>query len=251
MQVAKKARTPTPPRKVQAPKRREQPRAPKAPADRSKLYLYGLGASGVIGLIVVVVVLALVVGKGGGKAAPTAAAASVMRAAGCTFTTVPSHRYPPGGGSLHISKITDKVTYNSYPPSSGYHYPSPAVWNEYSQPVNPKLVVHNQEHGGVIVWLGAKVSAADRQKVDQFYEESPNGIIVTPLADTFSGITYPPHKLLGSRIALTAWDAPSGVGKGIVSICPHVNLNAFAKFRDTFRGHGPEHFPVSILTPGS
>ena len=249
--MAKKARTPTPPRRVQAPKRRDQPRAPRAPVDRSKLYLYALGASGIVGLIVVIMVLALVVGRGGGKAASTAQAAKVMRAAGCTFTTFPSHRYPPGGGSLHMSKITDKVNYNSYPPSSGYHYPVPAIWGNYSEPVDPKRVVHNEEHGGVIVWYGTKISSADRQKIDQFYEESPNAIVVTPLVDTFSGITYPRHKPLGSRIALTAWDAPSGVGKGILSICPHVNLKAFEKFRDTFRGHGPEPFPVKILTPGS
>jgi hypothetical protein len=248
--VAKKARTPAPPRRVQAPQRRDQPRAPRTPVDRSKLYLYALGGSGIVALIAVVVVLAVVVGGGGGKAAPTAQAAKVMRAAGCTFATVPSHRYPPGK-SLHLSKLSDKVTYNSYPPSSGYHYPVPAIWGNYSEPVNPKLVVHNQEHGGVVVWYGTKISRADRQKIDQFYEQSPNAIVVTPLVDTFAGITYPAHKPLGSRIALTAWDAPSGVGKGIVSICPHVNLQAFDKFRDTFRGHGPEHFPVSILTPGS
>jgi len=250
--VAKKARTPTPPRKVQAPKRRDQPRAPKAPVDRSRLYLYAIGGSGIVGLVAVIIVLAVVVGGGGGgKPVSTAQVAAVMRAAGCTFTTVPSHRYPKGGGSLHISKITDKVTYNSYPSSSGYHFPTPAIWNEYSQPVNPKLVVHNEEHGGIVVWYGEKVSSANLRKIDQFYEESPNAIVVTPLVDTFPGITYPPHKPLGSRIALTAWDAPSGVGKGIVTICPRVNVKAFEKFRDAFRGHGPERFPVNILTPGS
>ena len=217
------------------------------------MYLYAIGGSGILGLIAVIVVLAVVVGRGGGgKPVGTAQMASVMRAAGCTFSTAPSHRYPPGK-SLHISSLSDHVTYNTYPPSSGYHYPTPAVWNEYSQPVNPKLVVHNLEHGAVVVWYGKNISRSNLQKIDQFYEESPNGIIVTPLVDTFPGITYPPHKQLGSRIALTAWDAPSGVGKGIVSICPSVNLKAFDKFRDTFRGHGPESNLISTATetPGT
>lgn len=248
--MAKKPRTPAPPRKVQAPKRRDQPRGPRGPVDRTRLYLYAIGGSGFLGLIAVVAVLAVVLGGGGGKAAPTEAVAKVMRAAGCSFTAVPSHRYPKGQ-PLHISKITDKVTYNSYPPSSGYHFPTPAIWGDYSQPINPKLVVHNEEHGGVVVWYGTKVSRANRQKIDQFYQESPNAMIVTPLVDTFPGITYPPHEPLGSRIALSAWDAPSGVGKGVVAICSNVNLEAFQKFRDTFRGHGPEPFPVKILTPGS
>ena len=252
MQVAKKARTPTPPRRVQAPQRREQPRAPRTPEDRSRLYLAGFAGSGVVALIAVIVVLVLVLGKGGGKPVGTAHAAAAMRAAGCTFTTVPSHRYPHGQ-SLHISSINDHVTYNSYPPSSGYHFPTPAIWDNYRQPANPKYVVHNLEHGAVVVWYGTKISPADRNKIDQFYNQSPNGIVVTPLVDTFSGITYPAHKLLGSKIALTAWDAPSGVGKGIVSICPNVNLKAFETFRDTFRGHGPESnlIPTSSETPGS
>jgi Protein of unknown function (DUF3105) len=235
---------------VQAPKRREQSRGATPAVDRARLYRYALGAAGLVAVIAVALVLALVVGKGS-SAPGTQQVAAVMRAAGCTFQTVPSHRYPKNGGPLHISSLADKVTYNSYPPSSGWHFPSPALWGDYSQPVNPKIAVHNQEHGGIVVWYGPKISEADRQKIDQFYQQSPNAILVTPLVETFPGITYPKHKPLGSRIALTAWVAPSGVGKGVVSICPSVNINAFDKFRDTFRGHGPEHFPVGILTPGS
>jgi hypothetical protein len=69
------------------------------------------------------------------KVVSTAQAAAVMRAAGCRFTTVPSHRYPHGQ-PLHINNLSDHVTYNSHPPSTGYHFNTPALWGNYSQPVD-------------------------------------------------------------------------------------------------------------------
>lgn len=58
--MAKKPRTPTPPRKVQAPQRREHARAsraPRVPEDRQRLFLYAFAAAGVIGLIVAISVI--------------------------------------------------------------------------------------------------------------------------------------------------------------------------------------------------
>jgi hypothetical protein len=244
--VAKKSRTPPPPRKVQAPKTRTDP---KKPTDRRR-YLVAIGA-GVAGLIALAVVLAVVLASGGGGSS-TASVGETMRAAGCSFTTVPSQPYPPGG-SLHIQNITDKVTYDTYPPSNGYHFPTPAIWSNYSQAVNPKRVVHNEEHGAVVVWYGPKTSAEDRQKIDEFYNESPNGMVVTPIENTAQGVTYPKHQPLGSKIALTAWVAPKGTGQGVLAICPSVNMKAFQTFRDAFRGKGPESYliPTSSETPGS
>jgi hypothetical protein len=238
--VAKKTRTPPPPRKVQAPKTRAQPRTTD---ERRRYYIWiGIAAAVLIGLAVALAVVLASGGSGGGLTS----LATTMRAAGCTFTTVTS-----SGDRNHLEKVTDKVTYNTYPPTSGPHYFEPARWGNYSDPVGPRQAVHNEEHGGVIIWYGRNISAADRQKITEFYDESPNAILVTPLAASTPGITYPPHKPLGSKIALSAWDAPKGAGQGVVAICPNVNLEAFAKFRDTVRGKGPEQFPVSSLEPGT
>ena len=58
--MAKKSRTPAPPRKVQAPQRREHARAQKKAApseDRQRLYLYAFAAAGLIGVLVAVIVI--------------------------------------------------------------------------------------------------------------------------------------------------------------------------------------------------
>ena len=74
-----------------------------------------------------------------------------------------------------------------------------------------------------------------------FYNESPNGMLGTP---------YP---ALGNKVAITAWTAPVGRhwARGTSPTCSTFNEAAFKKFRDAFRGKGPERFPVDSLTPGA
>jgi hypothetical protein len=241
--VAKKARTPAPPRPVQAPKRRVEPRQrPTVAPDRSRYWLIG----GIAAAVVVIGVVAGVLGTRGGGAADADAVAKAARAAGGTFQTVTSTK-----AALHISSFKTTVTYNSYPPTSGKHYYQPAVWGDYSQAVDPRQAVHNEEHGGIVIWYGPEISSATRQEITRFYDESPNAMLVTPLPDATPGTKLPPHKPLGSRIALTAWVGTSSDGHGYVMILPGFDEKVMKDFRDAFRGKGPERFPVSILTPGS
>jgi len=127
--------------------------------DRAKRILYGISAAGLVALAIVLIVL---VSGGGSNAAagnPQAIAAT-MHAAGCTLTTSPS-----SPSAQHIAKISDPVTYSTYPPTSGHHYYIPAIWGNYTQIVDPRVAVHNEEHGGIDIWVGPDVSAAERQKI--------------------------------------------------------------------------------------
>jgi hypothetical protein len=174
-----------------------------------------------------------------------------MRAAGCTLKT--SIAAAPG---QHISDFKQSVTYSTYPPVSGFHYYIPPIWGNYSQTVDPRQAVHAEEHGGVVIWVGPKVSAAERQKVTDFYDESPDAILVTPIENTAQGVKYPAHPPPDSKIYLTAWTAEikNGnitSGNNVLATCLRFNEKAFAAFRDEFRGKGPERFPVSALTPGT
>lgn len=236
--MAKKSRTPPPPRKVQAPKRRA---APRTSSEQKKFYLLLAAASA--GLIGLAVALAFVASAGGGEV-DAKDVVPAMKAAGCTYRAVNSTE-----AALHVSKLDAEVEYNTFPPTSGFHYTAPAIWNDYSDPVNPRLLVHNMEHGGVVIWYGTKISPTERRKLTDFYGESPNAIVVTPLPDVkLPGVKFPPHEPLGSRIALTAWTRDD---KGHVAICPRFDEKAFATFRDAFRGKGPEPFPADQNRPGT
>ncbi|MBD2449999.1 DUF3105 domain-containing protein [Nostoc sp. FACHB-152] len=67
-------------------------------------------------------------------------------------TILPGFRFPDLG-QQHV-EVGTSVTYNSNnsnPPTSGPHYPYPAAWGIYVYPPADEFLVHNLEHGGVII----------------------------------------------------------------------------------------------------
>ena len=250
--MAKKVRAPDPPRKVQAPKVRQKHDVGGAGgfAMPSTNVLIGVGLAALVALVVVALVLFSGGGSGGGNVttADVAKVRAAVTAAGGTLVTKRAD-----AAQQHMSDPNQHVTYETFPPSSGIHNPTTSIWGNYRVPVDPRQAVHNLEHGGVAIWYGPEISAADRGALDAFYEDDPKGVIITPIPDPYPGVTYPKHDKLGSKIALTVWTAPEGGSeRGTVHIAtlPKFDERAFAAFRDTFRGKGPERFPVSQMLPG-
>jgi hypothetical protein len=209
---------------VQAPRRRGQ-RATYGFVPRKRVI-------GAVALVAVVagIAIAMAATRGGGSADPTAR----LAAAGCTLTTARAT------SRQHVTSPDAKIKYNTDPPSNGSHYYQPAIWDFYTTQANPVQVVHNEEHGGVILWWGRKVPQTTIDQLHSFYSSSPNGMLGTP---------YPS---LGSKVAITAWTAPpAGLGEGHAATCPTFNEMAFKAFRDAYRAKGPERFPLDTLTPGS
>ncbi|HZO50218.1 MAG TPA: DUF3105 domain-containing protein [Gaiellaceae bacterium] len=246
--MAKKARTPPPPPRPrqQGPRRRDT-RGPRRPLglDRRGL-LAGIAVGAVVAAVILVVVLTRG-GGGGGGAALSASELSTIRAAGCSVITRPPLP-PTHDANFHADSptLTTKVRWSTFPPSAGGHYATPAVWGFYRQPVNPRQVVHNEEHGGLIIWWGERVPAATVSKLEAFYNESPVSVLGTPIQG------------LDSKVALTAWTGdPSRYtrngyyGVGHVMTCTRFDEKAFALFRDAFRGKGPEGVPMEANRPGT
>ncbi len=243
MPPKKKPRTPPPPRRVQAPQQRSGT-AGDMGMEHRKL-LYAIAASGIVALAAVVIGIVAFGGAGGTKVNDKQVAAQ-MTAAGCSFKTV--NAYIPKGQGTHVNSLTAKLPWNTSPPSNGQHYPNWAVWGFYTTAVNPRMVVHNEEHGGVVLWWGSDVTPATVAKLNAFYREEPTGSFGTP---------YPK---LGSKVAITAWtgDPPryqhnGYYGQGHIGICPRYDAateKAFTAFRKAYRGHGPEGIPLSADAPG-
>jgi hypothetical protein len=77
--LAKKSRTPAPPKKVQAPQRRVEHRRPRTPEERRTLWLsIAFAASGLAAIAVVVAVFALTRNNGNGGSAPAAVSDSKL-----------------------------------------------------------------------------------------------------------------------------------------------------------------------------
>jgi uncharacterized protein DUF3105 len=219
----KKSRTPAPPRPVQAPRRRVEARTPR----RTRIYLIALGA---LAVLLVTTLLAFTL-RGGSEDVKAALAEG-----GCARETFESQ------GQRHVETLPKGFKYNSVPATSGPHQPqplAPIVWGVYDEPVEEIKVVHNLEHGGVIVQYGPEVSAQAVRDIVAWYRDDPNGLVVAPLPPAL--LEEQPE--LSDEIALTAWT--------YLQTCKRFNEEAFSNFVDLHRGNGPERFPVSVLTPGS
>lgn len=237
----KKPRTPTPPRRVQAP----QQRTADETARQHRTALYALSGAGIVALVIVVI--AIVAFGGGSNKVNDKQVGTAMASAGCTFKSVPG--FLPAGQNMHTSDINKTpMPWNTSPPSNGQHYFDWAVWGFYTQPINPRMVVHNEEHGGVIAWWGPKVAQTTVAKLKAWYDEEPTGSFGTPYAS------------LGSKVAITAWTGdPSRYqrngyyGEGHIGICSTYTdqtKKAFEAFRKAYRGKGPEGIPLSSDAPG-
>ena len=228
--MAKKSRTPPPPRRVQAPRQRK----PEAPPGRRRRQLLLVGGALGVAAIAAGAVVAYIVLGGGSSTDET------LRAAGCEIVKRPAM------GRGHLEQLGEDFEYNTVPPTTGPHFPVPAPWDVYSEPVEQFRLVHNLEHGGVVVQYGEDIPASTVDQIREWYLGDPNGIVVAPLPE------------LGDKIALAAWVTPdpapgeeAAVGQGIVATCTGFDSGAFDTFKDAYGFRGPERFPRDQLVPGT
>jgi hypothetical protein len=216
----KKPKTPTPPRRVQAPSQRTSP--PGEITSRQRTILYAVAGSGVVALVVVIAVFAFA----GGASGSVKAAVKTIQAEGCQYK-----KYPALARTPHYTTLTPSPPpqWNSFPPTSGRHFYQPLIFNQYSEPVAEIQAVHNLEHGAMILQYGDKIPQAQVAQITAWYRKDPNAILVAPLPK------------LGTKVAMTAWT--------YWAECTGFDEKAANAFK-TFRYRSPEKFPKSYLNPG-
>ena len=228
-----------PPRNVQAPRRRDTKSSnPLAEVPRWVWFV-------TVGVIAGVVLIGFILASGGSSTDAKAA----LLAAGCTYKDVkplPPKKDPTNyHADVPTLSTPTKGLWSTSPPSAGAHYGLWAVWGFYRTPVNPRQVVHNEEHGAVVIWWGNKVPKSTVDQLEAFYNQQPDGVFGTP---------YP---ALGDKIALTAWTGNpadyyhnGNFGMGHIAVCSKFDQKAFDAFRKAYRGQGPEGIPLSADEPG-
>lgn len=221
-----KSRTPPPPRRVQAPKRRTDEAAV---ARRRRVVLLGVVAAVVVGAAVAATVI--LVSRSGSSAEET------LRAAGCTIQQAPAQ------GRQHVDRPPEDFQFNTTPPTTGPHNGQWAPWDVYTEPVEQFRLVHNLEHGGVVIQYGDDVPQSTVDAIVGWYREDPNGLVVAPFPQ------------LGDKVALQAWvtpeTAPEEPGRGVVATCPGFDAGVFDTFVEEYGFRGPERFDRGDLQPGT
>ena len=165
---------------MQAPKQRATPRD----EGRNRKILYAIGASG---FLMLGAVLAFFLLAGDDNAEKERSAVATIRAAGWTY------RHPKSQGRTHVPELEKGYKYNSVPATSGNHSNQTVIYGPYDQPVSEFNYVHNLEHGAIGIQYGEDVPPETVNRILEYYNEDPNGLIVAP------------HPALGDQIALTAW----------------------------------------------
>jgi hypothetical protein len=158
-----------------------------------------------------------------GTAPATAAPNDPAAAVTCTREEFPSQ------GANHVEELPEGFEYNSFPATSGPHS-APVIWNAYADPLPAVNLVHNLEHGGIVVQFGPDVPEEDLQAVAEWYLADPVALVLAPLPE------------LGDSIAATAWTH--------LLTCDGFDAEAFTAFRDELRFNGPEAIPAENLQPG-
>jgi hypothetical protein len=222
--------------RVKAPKQRVTHK-PTDPARRQRMLMLG---GGVLAALAVVFVLVFVLGLGGGDPSPSEVREKV-REAGGTFQAVNAK---PGEHTLLADQTSEE--WNTDPPTSGPHFGfdnnnlnGTVIWGAYDEPLQVARVVHNLEHGGILIFYGDKVKPAVVQELRDFYEDHQNGTILAP---------YPK---LGNQIALGAWVLHNEENEmAYLAKLRKFDEDAFSAFFSAFQFKGPERFPEGSLLPG-
>ncbi|MEA2480279.1 MAG: hypothetical protein QOJ07_2201 [Thermoleophilaceae bacterium] len=213
---------------------REKREAEAAAAERRRK-LIGYGAAGAL-ILAAVVAIVVVIASSGGKAGSDRAAAPADNAAFVKAAIPPkkatnleaaaakagcSVKQFPQEGRNHTN---GPYKYKTNPPTSGDHYEIPAQDGAYTQAPNIGQLVHELEHGRIIIWYRPDVSAKLKGQLKALFDEDSYHMVLTP------NTTHMPYPV-----------AASGWTRSIT--CPKMNDNVFDAlrlFRDRYRDQGPE-----------
>ena len=135
-------------------------------------------------------------------------------------------------GQSHITEGVAGGPYSSVPATSGPHWSSadsPGPWGVYSNAQAQERLLHNLEHGGIVIWyqpatLDAEGLAALQTYVRQQVTTTQFKVILSP----WSGADF------GHPVAVTAWNW--------LLYLDTADVDAVRTFLDAHYGDAPESF---------
>jgi len=171
-----------------------------------------------IAVVVLAGAVALIIAERAREAAPVGVAASE---ASCE----PIQTYELQKGT-HIEEGATHPPYNSTPPTSGPHYVGPAPAGFYPAPLRPEQLVHNLEHGQIVLWYRPDASEETITAIEALIDREPLAQEAALLAAPYDGVPD------ADSFVLTAWGASQS--------CDRVSQEVVDEFRAEYQGRGPE-----------
>jgi hypothetical protein len=170
-----------------------------------------------VGVVVALVVAAFIYQDRRAEEAPVGVSSA---AANCS--PVETH---PEEGQDHVPDGTS-VDYATTPPTSGNHYQDPADPGFFASPVPEETLVHNLEHGQIVIWYRPDAPESTLDDLGGIVDQQPVATLAVPYDAVEDPYTF----------TLTAWGASMS--------CEAVSQDAIDRFRARFQGRGPEQVGI-------
>jgi hypothetical protein len=134
-------------------------------------------------------------------------------------------------GNQHVDLGT-RVQYEANPPTTGNHWPPEAIAEAgFSEaPLEPERLVHNQEHGQIVIWYNPDASEEVLGQIEDMTEQNSVNI-AAPWDDIEEPYNY----------VLSAWDGEND--EGAQMSCELPSQQVWDEWREDFQGRGPEQIP--------
>jgi hypothetical protein len=194
--------------------------------------------TGIAVLVAALVVFLIVSERQGERAAQNEPIGVRLAQAGCTDPqSFPDQTQ--GLASTHIEVGSPHDPYNSSPPTSGPHYSQQAAPGFYPAVLPVEQVVHNLEHGQVVIWYSPDSSEETITMIEDYVERENDKAARTP--DPRSGksqleplLGVPYDDIQNGTYAMTTWTN--------LQTCDRFSSAAVDEFRTQFQGLAPEQF---------
>jgi hypothetical protein len=192
----------------------------------ANLITIGIAAAVVIAVIVIIVLQ-------GGDTAPTENVGVSAAEANCSeLETLDSE------GNKHVDAGTP-VDYQANPPTTGDHWPPDQVSNPgfFPDPVEPERLMHNQEHGQLVIWYNPNAPQEVIDDIEALIEQdNPPTNIAAPWDDIEEPYNY----------VLSAWSGDEN--QGVQMRCELASQQVWDDFREDYQGRGPEQVGIPTFS---
>jgi hypothetical protein len=118
------------------------------------------------------------------------------------------------------------TNYATQPPNSGAHYATTSEPGWHADPVAEGNVVHNLEHGQVVVWYDPNAPDDVIEQLETYVDDAGIPMLGIPYESVPSGANF----------VLGAW--------GATQACEQVSGAVIAEFRQEYQGRGPEQVGI-------
>lgn len=133
-------------------------------------------------------------------------------------------------GQKHIAVGDTHLAYNSNTPSSGPHYASPTPWGIKTIEVVDETLVHNAEHGGIVISYKPDLPVTDLEKLKKLAENLPKSNQFNEIK-----VVLVPRAANTAPVQLMAWTYTLDL--------PSPDSNTITKFYNDHLDKGPELVP--------